>query len=1603
MKKIKYILQILLLLFLIVPTVSQAVTDPKFTECGLFPSALNTWDTIDQGNGDNVINADTIYADSADGKGDVECKLGGTTKDCIVEEFTSDIPNLPSFIKSTTTTNTTASGTLRNEKYGDITVPANANITFDPSGEYNTGDPVMVMQSLTIEEGATVTFGEGDYWIEDWRSFASINIRTTGAVRLFIKGALNLTENHIDFNYDSGKGEAKNMFIFVYGNFLFASNGGGDRQYMSAYVYVQGSFTANHNTSNSKFVGAVTSVGTISLNNNQTYEYDDSGLDDEWGACDAGLNYNNADDVCYYEVEHSGSGCTGSDEFKGGVDCTQTIHIRNLSNKTLKNSTGGIFTLDHSGATITLLSECGVDGVALDWDTTPLCEAVNDWPINLDLIDGIDGEITNYVTYEKLVFEGYDEHSIFTKSAISASLFDGGNLYAIYNKSGSTYAGRVNSCDTTIQFELSGYEVSEDINRLYLTEVVHPIIKINKILDYDVTVEYYTTDGTAKSGLGDYLKVSSHTATIPAGKTRVEIELSIYNDQPIETSENFYVHLKNPSSDIKIGYTDTTTVTILAQDDAPTCFEDEFDDLNEDWRVLSAIGGFTPGIVNVNGDGRLRITDSQEDLSTVVTRDVEFESSQNLIIIEFDYYAYGGCGTGHTGLGSYGADGTVNILFDATVGAEPSAGGFGGSMGYAQFDGNVAGFEGGWLGLGLDEYGNFGRDTESRDGGSSGLVQNNAVIRGEGSGMNGYTYLTSVQLTGNDINALGNAPIAEKNSNDYYSGRYKMTVDARDSAHLYINLMRAESGNEGDYQTIIDLFDAKDSQYGQSTTPDKIRYAISGGTGGGCNKHELSWIKLRGNCSDFTPSGSYTTGPFASQDSWREIKESDFNISTKIVNEPFNVTFLSLDETGIKTEKKEEIDARWSLKYIYNNKGFLYAGEDGTTYYNIKFDSSEYEEQTTREMLRATEGRYDTSIIVDKAYQNMYLEITYCAEYDSDTKTKTLYPWSMCGEDTSGAVSEDQTLEGRRYYIHEGDHFATRASWFQLYPRGTDVSEASSLHAGKDFNLTLCAYDGNQVGTPNCKESASALVKEYNQDMSNITLQKRLWLYNDSEDSGTLEGTLKFEASNSAEIVDGMSRTVDSSGNPTGSPRVMDVTFDNVGNVEVGIIDEKWAEIDADDSPATCMDKSDIDSIQAYVTSSSGAREPFSRYICMRSSEDNLTMTFIPDYFEISNTELTNHRNGSFTYLANDIDNMSGAVALSIEAKNSQGITTTNFNRESDEYTYPDDNDGKGITKKSSDKYYENPVTVTFEMLDLDNDGHLDNPHPLSSNSDYDLQKRDISTVTMLGFNSGKLDINSTSKLLVPYYRRKNNEPVMPFDINMSDMKVSVQSVYPSETISGDAEISKGSINFYYARLKPKLDFYEDIIGTEITTPIMLTIFCSEVLDDGKECKQYSAINGDDSGKTNERNWYKSRGHTVSQNDGNGTLEISSISEGSGKAELTKTFLDPSDGIDDEVIVERGNNPTLPMTVVIDLDTNSNLTTSPWLIYGETLSGAINDESESGSIGVSSGGDDKPTPFYRVRFIDGDIDADSDWTGIGPTGSVIDRNTNKFKNNRMNW
>ena len=120
----------------------------------------------------------------------------------------------------------------------------------------------------------------------------------------------------------------------------------------------------------------------------------------------------------------------------------------------------------------------------------------------------------------------------------------------------------------------------------------------------------------------------------------------------------------------------------------------------------------------------------------------------------FDFFAYNGATSpGPDGsIAPQPGDGISFFLIEGTA-SPTAAGGFSGSLGYANLNtgaSNTPGLVGGYLGIGLDEYGNFSNNTEGRSGPAPAAIPGSTIgayrpdsITLRGSQATTYAFLTN--------------------------------------------------------------------------------------------------------------------------------------------------------------------------------------------------------------------------------------------------------------------------------------------------------------------------------------------------------------------------------------------------------------------------------------------------------------------------------------------------------------------------------------------------------------------------------------------------------------------------------------------------------------------------------------------------------------------------------------------------------------------------------------------------------------------------------------------------------------------------------------------
>jgi fibronectin-binding autotransporter adhesin len=233
-------------------------------------------------------------------------------------------------------------------------------------------------------------------------------------------------------------------------------------------------------------------------------------------------------------------------------------------------------------------------------------------------------------------------------------------------------------------------------------------------------------------------------------------------------------------------------------------------------------GTITPFSPTASGTSAgMTMTTSSGNESTYAYDPTAFSSANATIAVQFTYTASNGTGTPADGITFFLADASVV----ATTGFSPGA--FGGSLGYAQKNAGAAppsgtsGLSGGYLGVGIDQFGNYSNPSEGRFGGP-GSEPNNVAVRGPGSGQNGYNYLAGTK---------GGLPNFSAPTTGSIATNFEMTISATNQLVMYME--------EGGVYTQI--FTADLSGY---TRPSDLILGFTGSTGGDNSTQQIANVLL---------------------------------------------------------------------------------------------------------------------------------------------------------------------------------------------------------------------------------------------------------------------------------------------------------------------------------------------------------------------------------------------------------------------------------------------------------------------------------------------------------------------------------------------------------------------------------------------------------------------------------------------------------------------------------------------------------------------------------------------------------------------------------------
>ena len=135
---------------------------------------------------------------------------------------------------------------------------------------------------------------------------------------------------------------------------------------------------------------------------------------------------------------------------------------------------------------------------------------------------------------------------------------------------------------------------------------------------------------------------------------------------------------------------------------------------------------------------------------------------------------------------------------------------------------------GGYLGVGIDEFGNFSNPTEGRVGGV-GSVPNAIAVRGPGKALTGYDYLGGTGNLGTNSIAF---PIEQLRPTGADTRSVEMILTATNQLTIYM------SSGGGPY---VPLYTIDLSGYAR---PDQLVMGFTGSTGGSTDIHEIQNVSL---------------------------------------------------------------------------------------------------------------------------------------------------------------------------------------------------------------------------------------------------------------------------------------------------------------------------------------------------------------------------------------------------------------------------------------------------------------------------------------------------------------------------------------------------------------------------------------------------------------------------------------------------------------------------------------------------------------------------------------------------------------------------------------
>jgi autotransporter-associated beta strand protein len=478
-------------------------------------------------------------------------------------------------------------------------------------------------------------------------------------------------------------------------------------------------------------------------------------------------------------------------------------------------------------------------------------------------------------------------------------------------------------------------------------------------------------------------------------------------------------------------------------------------------------GAYTPTLSGTaNG---LTLTTNAGNEATYAYDTSAFSSANATIAVQFTYSASNGS--------AQPADGITFFLANAATissqGFNPGA--YGGSLGYAQKTtagtggvgggSNINGMVGGYLGLGLDQYGNYSNGTEGRIGGinTPNLTPNAIAVRGPGSGLNGYNYLGGTQTLPTNFSATASSTPVVTN--------FELTISATNQVVVYM-----EQGS-----VYTQIFTADLSGYSR---PANMILGFTGSTGGQDSTQQIANVLLTSVTANlWTNTGAdskwgTTNNWFGNPTNAPGSAASAGNPSDVLLNNAYVSSAQTISLNGnTQTLRALDIDAPFS--YTVGS-----AAHDGTIVFNnegVLGPSGIYVTQTT-----GTATQTVNSDLVAKNAINIQNNTTSALNLNGNLDTQgNAITFNGSGATNLAGVISNSTGSGS---IIQSGTGTTTFSGANTYAGGTTIS-AGTLNANSSTALGTgaVALSGATLGSTNGSTINNTINLGGNSTLSGIT------------------------------------------------------------------------------------------------------------------------------------------------------------------------------------------------------------------------------------------------------------------------------------------------------------------------------------------------------------------------------------------------------------------------------------------------------------------------------------------------------------------------------------